>query len=228
MKENNKVFYSSLILTLIILSLMIYVSSIQPSKEDFVEVYWQVFKVENFTSTSNIVCKIMNCTTSGIYKLSKINLDGSSFNIIEIDLTNPGDYYSLCIDFNNDNQYCDRGEGPFGYRDTFLFNSYAFNIYNLGSKIIIVNYPKEVKNQTFTVGFVIKSYYSEIMDFNLGLYVNETLQKNKNLTINPRQEVVSYFNVSLPTEGISRVKVVVSPSMTNEEAYIDFVVKKVE
>ena len=40
MKENDKFFYSSLILTLIILSMIVYISSIQPSKEEFVEVYW--------------------------------------------------------------------------------------------------------------------------------------------------------------------------------------------
>jgi len=40
MKVNDKIFYWSLILTLIILSIIIYVSSVQPSKEEFVEVYW--------------------------------------------------------------------------------------------------------------------------------------------------------------------------------------------
>ncbi len=40
MKGNDRTFYLSLILTLIILSLTIYISSVQPSKEEFVEVYW--------------------------------------------------------------------------------------------------------------------------------------------------------------------------------------------
>ena len=40
MKENDKIFYLSLVLTLIILSIILYISYVQPSKEEFVEVYW--------------------------------------------------------------------------------------------------------------------------------------------------------------------------------------------
>lgn len=226
MESNDKIFYLSLAFSLLILSVIAYVSVTSPTKEEFVEVYWKVSKVENMIDTENIECKLVNCSMSGVYKFGRVNLNDKNYDIIKIDPGGPGDYYSLCIDFNENQEYCDIEEGPFPYRDTFFIDSHAFNILSLVDDIVIAHYPKEVKDQNFTAGFVIKSYYSKTMDFDVGLYVNETLQKDKILTIQKNQEVTSYFDVELPTEGMFKVKVVVSPLTIEKEAYIDFWVKR--
>ena len=130
MKKNDKVFYSSLILTLIILSMIIYISSIQPSKEEFVEIYW-------------------------------------------------------------------------------------------------LDYPKNVSQNDFTVDFVIKSYYAETRDFDITLSVDSNNNETKTLTLKPKEEVISSFNVTLKTKGLHKVKIITSSPAIQEKNEIYFWVERV-
>jgi hypothetical protein len=130
MKESDKFFYSNLILTLIILSSIVYVSSVQPSKEEFVEVYW-------------------------------------------------------------------------------------------------LDYPKKISQQNFTVDFVIKSHYTKIQNFNITLFVDSNQNENKIITLEPKEEIVFGFNITITTKGLHKVKMITSSQTTHETNEIYFWVEKI-
>jgi len=130
MRENDRIFYSSLIITLLVLFLIIYISSTQPSKEEFVQVYWQ-------------------------------------------------------------------------------------------------DYPKNVSQQDFTVGFVIKSYYARTLDFDVTLSVDSDQTETKIVTLKPNEEIISRFNVTLPTEGLHNVKITTTPTTIEKENEIEFWVERI-
>jgi hypothetical protein len=219
----DRLFFFLLVFTFVILSIIIYISITSPSKEEFVEVYWQVFRANEFNSKTDVNCKLFNCSKSRTYKIGNIDLNGKIFGIVLIDREKAGDYNSLCIDSNNDNVYCDDEEGPFGERGSFSIDSGAFNVIAFKENdIVIAHYPKEVHTQNFTIGFVIKSHYFHTGDFNISLFVNESLENSNTLKLGSKEETLSKFEVSLPSEGLFKVKVFVSPVETNEKANIDF------
>ena len=225
--KNHGIFLFLLVFSFIILSIIIYISETSPSKEEFVEVYWQMFKAKNLDYADDVNCKIFFCSKSEIYKIGGINLNGKNFGIVLTDLEEADEYNFLCIDFNDDDVYCDDGEGPFRERESFLIDSNAFNVLDIrGDDIVIAHYPKEIYEQNFTVGFVIKSYYSHSEDFDISLFVNESLENSMTLELQPEEETISQFEVSLPSEGLFKVKVSVSPLTTDEKANIDFWVEK--
>ena len=228
MKENNKIFYSSLILTLIILSLIIYVSSVQPSKEEFVEIYWQVSRSDDLISTDRVDCRIEGCSQSGTYYTGSIDLSGMNFGLITTDLYEFEDYGYTCIDFNDNDTFCEETEGPFVEGDTFFIDNNGFNIFSISDKnIVVAHYPKKVSQENFTVGFVVKSVYHKPLDIDIKLLVetNETETKIQNLK--PNEEIVSSFNVKLPAKGLYKVKVVISSATIDRENEIYFWVERI-
>jgi len=226
MNTNDKIFYSSLIFSLIILSLIIYVSSTQSSKEEFIELYWQVFISEDLNGTNMVDCIIENCSKSGIYKIGSINLSGINFRTIVTDLDELNEYKYTCIDFNNNDIHCEESEGPLKERDTFFVSNNGFNIFLVSEKnVIISHYPKIVSQQNFTIGFVVKSHYHSALDLNIILSVDSNLSKTRILTLKPNEEIISSFNVTLPTKGLHKVKIT---TMTTEgENEIDFWVNRI-
>jgi hypothetical protein len=224
---DNHTFIFLSVFTIIIVSIILYVSAISTSKEEFVEVYWQINSMKDLRYTRYVNCKMVNCSLSGIYEIGKVNINGKIFNATLIDIVRPSQYYHLCIDFNNDGIYCDNREGPFTLKDSFLMGKDAFNIlYISNNNIVIADYPHEVYDQNFTTGFVMKSHYFDTRFLNISLFVNQTLEKSKTIQIEPEEEVFSHLNVSLPTKGLFRVEVSVSPLGTEEKSSIDFWVEK--
>jgi len=226
-EKNQTVFFFLLMFIIVVIGIIVYISATSSSKEEFVEVYWQVNSVKNLRYTRDLNCKIVNCSKSGIYKIGSISLNEKIFSVILIDLDRPGEYYHSCIDFNNDGVYCDYREGPFRERDSFLIDKDAFSVLSIReNNIVIDHHPKEVYDQNFTVGFVIKSHYFDTESFNISLFVNESLEKSKIVKLKPEGEVLSHFEVSLPTKGLFKVEVSVSPLKTDEKAIIDFWVER--
>jgi len=224
---NDKIFYSSLILTLIALSLMIYLSYTQPSKEEFVEVYWQIFKSEDLIATNQVNCSVVNCSQSGFYK-GNIDLNGKNFGIITTDLDKLLEYKYTCIDFNSNDTYCERTEGPFKNLDSFLISNDGYNILEVTDKnVFVAHYPKNVTQQNFTIGFVTKSYYAKTMDFKATLLVDSTQKESKTIALNSNEEIVSNFNVILPTKGLHKVQVIISPLEQKSENEIGFFVNRI-
>jgi len=223
----DRLFFLCLISIFIVLFIIIYISITSPPKEEFVQLYWQVFKIENLKNTTRVNCT-GECTLSGIYRIGDAEINGANYKVIIIDPYEAGIYYNLCIDTDNDEIFCENGEGPFEFRDTFFIESNAFNIINFyENNVVIAHYPKETENENFTVGFVVKSYYQKTLDFNFDLYVNEELKKDETISIKPNEEIIFNYPVSLPEVGLFKVKISVSPVHTQEEAYIDFWVNKI-
>lgn len=226
-EKNQTVFFFLLVFILVVIGIIVYISATSPSKEEFVEVYWQQNGVKNLRYTYDGNCKILNCSKSGIFKIGNVNLYKKIFGIIITDLEKSGEYDALCIDFNDDGIFCDYGEGPFRERDSFLIDSDAFSVLSLTEKnIIFVHYPREVYVQNFTIGFVINSHYSDVKYFNVSLFINESLENSKTLKIESNKQVLSHFEVSLPSKGLFKVEVSVSPLKTDEKAIIDFWVER--
>jgi len=228
MKENDKTFYSSLILTLIILSLIIYISYSQPSKEEFVEIHWQIFRSDDLTSTDRVDCMIESCSISELYAIGNIDLDGTNYRIITTDLIEFNEYDYACIDFNNNGIFCEESEGPFEERDTFLIDDNGFNIFSISNKnVVVTHYPKNVSQEDFTVGFVVKSFYHKPADIEITLSVETNEAETRIRTLNPNEEIISKFNVTLPTVGLYKVKISTTPKTINKENEIYFLVERI-
>lgn len=225
--RNDKLFFFCLFLLLFVMSIMTYISITLPSEEEFVELYWKVSELKDLANKTDVNCSIDNCGLSGIYKIGTVDLVDNSYKAIITDLNYEGMYDSICIDVNQNEIFCEENEGPFARRDSFGINSNSFNvIYFRNNQAFIANYPREVYVSNFTVGFVIKSNYNEVKNFNMGLFVNETLQHSENLTVEPHQEISNYYSVYLPENGLYRVKVAVLPLTLEEKTYIEFWVEK--
>jgi hypothetical protein len=223
----NKNFFFLLILTLSVLTVVIYVSATSPSKEEFIEISWKISKIENLTNVSQVICKIDNCSISGITKIGDIDLAGEKLKAIIMDIKEAYKYEYFCIDANYNNIYCDEMEGPFKYNDSFLINGNGFNVVKVNeNNLIIINYPKEVNVSSFRVGFVVKSYYRVTKNLNVSLFINEVLKDSKIINLHQKQETVEYFPVELQEKGQFRVRVAVLPITLSQRAYIDFWVRR--
>lgn len=228
MKSNDKIFFSSLILTLIILSVIIYISSVQPSKEEFIEVHWQILRSGDLTGTDSVVCKIENCSKSGIYKIGNIDLDGMNFGLITIDSDKSNKYNYTCIDFNKNGIYCEEDEGPFKERDTFLINNNGFNFFSISDKnVVVAYYPKTVDQENFTVGFVLKSHYKRTLDIKTTMSVDNNEPQSKIQTLKADEEIISTFNVTLSTVGLHEVKISTTPTTIDMRNEIYFWIERI-
>lgn len=158
--------------TVLVLSVIIYISATSPSKEEFVELHW---------------------------KFVEMNLSQEDQGVQGL---------------------------PFREGDTFLIDSDSFNVVSVNNKsVIVANYPKNVNVSDFNVGFVVKSFYSEDMSFNVSMFVNETMEKNEILTLSPKQELDLRYRVNLTDEGLYNVRVAATSLDTNQQALIDFWVR---
>jgi hypothetical protein len=165
---------------------------------------------------------------SGIYKIGNINLDGMNFNLITTDLNKSNEYVSTCIDFNKNGTYCEKTEGPFRERDTFLIDNDSFNFFWVSDKnVIVAHYPKRVSQENFTIGFVMKSHYSRTIDTKITLFVDTNQTRSKIQTLKPNEEIISKFDVTLPTLGPHKVKISTTPTTINKENEIYFWVERV-
>jgi len=206
---------------------MIYISYKQPSKEEFVEIYWKIYKSEEFGNANTVNCLIENCTKSGIYRTGNINLNGINFETIIIDLNKSSEYEYVCIDLNGNNVYCEKDEGPFKKQDTFLVGDNGFNILSISeSSMVIAHYPKGVRQEDFIVKFAVKSHYHATMSFNTTLFVDDYMIENKVLTLNSNEEIISNFNVKLLKEGLHTVKIMISSVNNENVSEINFWVTK--
>jgi len=220
--------YFLLAITFVVLVAMVYVSATLPMKEEFVEIYWKIIKIETLMDIKEVNCLIDPCSLSGVYKFGELELNNKTFNVLVNDLIEAERYDTICIDWNHDDIYCDLDEGPYGTRESFILDSDGYNVILFKeAKVYITNYPKEVNVSNFTIGYVIKSYYSSTSDFKLNLFVNDTLEKTETLTINPNQEVTLKTKIILPTKALYKVKISISKLNTDQEAYIDFWVRKI-
>jgi amino acid transporter len=216
-------FYLHLFLLIAIVFVLIYLSIITPSREEYVELYWKTTEVKNIQNYSDIECEIENCSLSGIYKVGDLTLNNEYYKIMITDLDESGEYDAFCIDLDRDDKYCENVEGPYRYYETFFIDSSAFSsLYFDENQIIFINYPDYVYIENFTVSFVVKSLYSTNLNFNIRVLVNDTLQHDELLELYPGEEILKKVNISLPTENRYKVKVVVSSEVYDEGAYIDF------
>lgn len=224
----DKKFYLYLFLFIGVLSVLIYLSASFTSKEEFVELYWTTSKVENLKEVSQVSCEIENCSLSHIYKIGELEVNDKNLSILITDLNESGEYDAFCIDANNDGKYCSSGEGPFRYYETFFVGSSPFSSLDFGEKqIVFVNYPRYVSVQNFTVSFIAKSFYLESSYFDINVSVNSSLQYNKTVMLEPKQEILSQVNISLPSNGLYKVEVLVKPTYASGPlSTIDFWVNR--
>lgn len=209
-------------LTIAILAIMIFISSTSPSKEEFIELHWSIFKI-SFIPKNQVTCVLRPCSISGDYKFGNLDLNGKTYGIILIDLENPRRYDNMCIDMNRNDVFCEQNEGPFIEGSSFLIESKSFNIISFEeNNFAIANYPKIVNSSNFTVGFVIRSFYHRNMNFNLSMFVNETLEKSEVISLVPKQELTMNYSVSLKGEGLNKILIVANSSEGNQQSAIDF------
>jgi len=224
----DKKFYLYLVLFIVILSVLIYLSASFKSKEEFVELYWTTSKVENLKEVSQVSCEIENCSVSHIYKIGELELNDKNLSIMITDLNESGKYDAFCIDANNDGKYCSSGEGPFRYYETFFVGSSPFSSLEFGEKqIVFVNYPNYVSVKKFTVSFIAKSFYLESSYFDINVSVNNYLQYNETVKLEPKQEILRQINISVPSKGLYRVEAVIKPTYASGPlSTIDFLVNR--
>ena len=132
-----------LFLTIVILGIIVYISATSTSKEEFTELYWKIFKVD-FSPKTQVNCALKPCSISGFYDFGNITFDNKNYRIILIDLGMAWQYDAMCIDINENNVFCEAGEGPFRERDSFLIGSDSFTIISSNEKnFAIANYQRE-------------------------------------------------------------------------------------
>jgi hypothetical protein len=223
----DKNFLLLMILTIAVLTVIVYVSATSPSKEEFIEIYWKISKIENLTVTSKAICKMNNCSISGISKIGDVELAGGKLKTIIMDMKEAKKYDYFCIDINHDSIYCEESEGPFRYNDSFLVDENGFNAIKVDENdLIVINYPNEVNVSSFKVGFVAKSYYKKVVDLNVSLFMNDTLKNSKTMKLYPQQETLEYFPVDLPEKGQFKIRIASLPLTLDQRLYIDFWVKR--
>ncbi len=223
----NKFFFFCLTAAIFVIAIIIFVSTITPSAEQFIEVYWELFNVENLFDKSYVPCNLKNCSMSGIYKIGNFHFNDTDYGLVVIDPESPNRYDSICIDFNQDESYCDEGEGPMKELYTFSIGNDFFSIFNLRKdRVIIAHSPKDITTQKFKIGFVIESHYKNPVNLDVNLLVNETLKQAKNLSLDPGQKTIQTFTVTLPEDGLYKIKISVIVLPTEEEIFIDFLVNK--
>lgn len=221
--ESQEIFL--LLLTIVVIAAVIYISATSPSKEEFIELHWKIYKV-NFSHKAQVNCKLNPCSISGVYNFGNVTFDKKNYKIVLVDLWKDRLYDAMCIDINDNNVFCEKGEGPFRERNSFLIDSNSFNIISLEEKnFAIANYPRAVNVSNFTVGFVVKSFHSKNMDFNVSMFVNETMKKSEVLTLTPGQELDLEYPVFLQKEGLYKVGITVTSLATDQQALIDFWVR---
>jgi hypothetical protein len=226
-RAEDKNFFFLMILTLAVLVVIIYVSATSHPKEEFTEIYWKVSRIENLVNMSKFVCKIANCSISGIPKIGDIVLGNEKFKVIIIDPKEAYNFEYFCIDINRNEVYCEETEGPFKYNDSFLISSNGFSVVEVNEKdLFIINYPRKVNVSDFRVNFVVKSQFKKPVNLNISLFVNDSLKDSKIVSLESRQEITEYFYVHLEEKGEFRVKVAVLPITSNRRIYIDFWVTK--
>lgn len=222
----NKFFYFCLIAVIIVIAIIIFISKITPSAEEFIEVYWELSIAEDLVEITRIPCKT-DCSVSEIYRVGNIHLKNKNYNLAIFDSEIPLEYDSLCIDFNQDGIYCDEGEGPMKEYYTFAIDTDFFNIVNVKKdRVVIAHYPKDLTVENFTIGFVIESHYTNTVYLDVNLLVNETLKISKKLSIEPKQKIIRNYEVSLPEDGLYKIKVSLFVVLSDEEVFIDFWVNK--
>jgi len=223
----NKLFYFCLIVSIFVIVIIIFKSTITPSAEEFLEVYWEPSIAEDLVNKTQIPCNSAECSKSGIYRVGDIHLKNTDYDLIVFDSEKPMIYDSLCIDLNQNGIYCDDNEGPMKQHYTFSIDTDFFNILGLNEdKVIIAHYPKDLTEENFTIGFIIESHYNNPVNLDVNLFVNETLEKSENLSIEPKQKVSKNFAVVLSEDGLHKIKVSVFVLPSNEEIFIDFWVNK--
>ena len=193
----------------IILGLLIYVSHNLTPKEEYIEVYWQIFKITPVKELKNITCFNDICQKSETYQIGILNLDNREFEVLFLNDTVTGEYDSICIDIDHNMTFCEEQEGPFRPDDSFLINSHGFTIMLPKEDFLpIFKFPKKTQNSSFIVSTAIKSHYKSSKSLDLDLLVNTTLLEERTILVDPQQELILNFDIDLPSEGLSLVELV--------------------
>jgi hypothetical protein len=156
-----------------------------------------------------------------------LELGNETFKAVLMDTRTILEYDRFCIDSNRNGIYCDEGEGPFATYDSFSVGDSGFTVLDVNEDgIAVVDYPKETNASSFKVGLVAKSYYKEVMDLNLSVFVNESFRYGRVISLYPGQETTEYFPIDLQESGEYRVRVVDLDTTLDKMLYVDFWVKK--
>lgn len=223
----NKLFFFCLIAVIFVIVVIIFISAITPSSEEFIEVYWELYSTENLMKKTHVSCNAEKCSKSGVYRVGSIRLNDVDYGFVLFDTETPFYYASLCVDFNQNEIYCDEGEGPMNIDSTFSIDTKFFSVLNLEEdRVAIAHFPKDLTVQDFTVGFIIESHYTDTVNLDINLLVNETLKESKKLLMGPGQKIIQDFTVSLSEDGLYKIKVSVFVLPGDEEVFIDFWVNK--
>jgi hypothetical protein len=224
-KSKDRLFYINLILVLFVISNLIYLSILAPANEEFTELSWRLWKIDDLTIANKVDCNMERCTLSGFSKVSKFNLGSNEYSILFMDLNSPEKYDSICIDVNRNGTYCDAWEGPFWPSSSFFIDGEAFNFRLLtNDSILILNYPNTVRNESFSVSYNIKSYYSKTTDYDLYLVINGTAYSKRQIALEPNESMTVNENVTLPGNGTYKVEVYAYPDSTSDGVSISFFV----
>lgn len=89
-------------------------------------------------------------------------------------------------------------------------------------EVYLTSYNKEINTKNLSFDFSVKSYYIEEKKFKINLYLNETFQKSRIITIDSWEKLDLKENVELPTKGTYKVKISVITLDDEKEAYVYF------
>jgi hypothetical protein len=226
-REGGFNFYILLGIFAVVMCVSILFSINLPSREEYVEMYWSLSQVEGIRNVTQANCTIPPtfqkvassiCSLSGINEVGNVNLAGRRYGILIMDLEKAGYYDSFCIDLNNNMRYCDSGEGPFMYYETFFLGSSAFkSLYFNQTRFVFANYPRYVFDQNFTVSFVVNSHYSRRLNFNVSVFANQTILFSKAMELLPNKPVLLNVSMLLPKVGLFNVRANARPKGSEDE-----------
>ena len=200
------------------ISLSIYFSHNLETKEEFVEVYWQLFKLSPSEEVTNITCTNNTCYNDTVYMKGYLNFMKEETGVLFLGDDEPT---SFCLDIDNDQVFCELLEGPFEEGDIFFVDSYGFTIMAFHEDYYpIFQYPRVTEQSTFNVSVNIKSSYKDQKQLDMLVFVNTAPLENRTITMNPDEEITETFEIKLESEGLNKVKIVFS--VDKEDGWIDF------
>ncbi|MBD3155593.1 MAG: hypothetical protein GF368_02970 [Candidatus Aenigmarchaeota archaeon] len=221
--ELDGFFYLNLSMILVFFLILIFISMNLPSGEGFVELYWDFVKVENPWVEPSPVCEI-DYSLSDFNRVQRARIGNEKYNILFLDINQPGKYDSICVDLNHNEIYCEDDEGPFWSPLGFRIGPEHYSYTLIENGVVIYRFPTKLVNQTnFNVYYNIKSHYPEIEEFEIIISVNGDIISREKMFLDPGESRLVQEQIVVPEIiGKHEVEIAVLPQASKERVRINF------
>lgn len=202
-----------------VISIIVYLSAYLPTKEEFLQVYWDVREVqirESIFDPEN---------TEGNVLYGTVLLGNRRLPMVMYDLDEEPGFDTFCLDIDEDGRWCEdtapgrNREGPINYFETFFIDGYAYRAVMFAeNRAVFINYAEYLYQDTFRTSFNVRSHYSREVDLRLVVSVDEDIISTEDITLAPGQEFLKKVDIRLEEEGNYRVTARVEPLSIKEDS----------